>query len=41
MKRHYRPFRDDHYLVPIEVIDIWTIMFLVLGFLIYIAWRYV
>jgi hypothetical protein len=41
MKRLYRPFRDDHYLVPIEAIDFWTIFFLVLGFLIYIAWRYV
>jgi hypothetical protein len=41
MKRHYRPFRDDHYLVPIEAIDFWLIFLFVVGLLVYIAWRYV
>jgi hypothetical protein len=40
MKRLYRPMRDP-WLVPIEAIDFWTIFLLVLGFLVYIAWRYV
>jgi hypothetical protein len=40
MKRHYRPFRDDHYLVPIEVIDFWIIFLFVVGLLCYLAWRY-
>jgi hypothetical protein len=38
MKRIYRPFH--HRLLPLDVIDFWQIFILVIGLLIYVAWRW-
>ena len=38
MKRLYRPYRDDWWWM--DATDFWMTFFLVLGFFIYLAWRY-